>query len=247
MNIFSFKHISKAFGTSKVLNDVSFDVEKGSFVSIFGSNGTGKSTLLNLIAGLSIQDAGEIIWENESSKSKVSYVFQNYRESLFPWRTAWENIALPLKLNGVSKEIRKQKVRELVNRFNIEIDLEKYPYLLSGGQQQMIAILRALITEPDLILLDEPFSAIDFQRRLFLQNKVLEIWKETKTTIIFVSHDIDEAIYMADKLIILNSGRVDMETNEIDILLDRPRNANFINTDKFTGIRKTVFEIINKI
>lgn len=225
MPLLSLKNISKDFDTQKVLKDISFEVEGGSFISIFGPNGSGKTTLLNVISGLTKQDAGDLIWTGKNSIEKsVAYVFQNYRETLFPWKRIWENISLPLKLQGFNKRECKLRAIELTNKFSIDIDLEKFPYELSGGQQQLIAILRAIIIQPELLLLDEPFSALDFSKKLSLQFTLLKIWEETKITIIFISHDLEEAIFMADRVILLG-GKPSQIVEDINIEIARPRNA----------------------
>jgi NitT/TauT family transport system ATP-binding protein len=237
MTLLSLKHISKSFESKLILKNISFDVEENSFVSIFGPNASGKTTLLNIISGLINPTKGELVWNNSFEK-KVSYVFQNYRETLFPWRNVWENIALPLKLGGVEKNTRKQKVQQLIEKFAIDIDLNKFPYELSGGQQQLVSIMRAIITEPALLLLDEPFSALDFQKRLFLQSKLLEIWEQTKTTIIFVSHDLEEAIYMADEVILLGKNPTEIVKKQ-NVNIKRPREISDLATSNFITIKES--------
>lgn len=237
MQLLSLNGINKAYGACEVLKDISFDIGQGSFVSLFGSNAAGKTTLLNIIAGLVPADSGMLISRDALSKDKISYVFQNYRETLFPWKNILENISLPLKLKGVDERERRNKVSELMERFSIDIDLEKYPYQLSGGQQQLVGILRAIITEPALLLLDEPFSALDLKRRWGLQKTVLEIWEQLKITIVFVSHDIDEAIYMADNVILLG-GRPAVVERNLKIEIERPRNPKHLTSDEFFMYKK---------
>lgn len=237
MKLLSVNNISKWYGTKQVLSDISFSVEKGSIISIFGPNAAGKTTLLNIISGLILPDNGEIHWATNTTFKKTSYVFQNYRESLFPWRNVWENISLPLKLKGVQKEIRKEKVIELLDKLSIDVDIYKFPYLLSGGQQQLVSILRGLITEPELLLLDEPFSALDIKRRMFLQDKVLEIWDQFGLTILFISHDLDEAIYMADKVLLLGETPTKIVTN-VTVNIERPRMNNVRLSDSFFRLRR---------
>lgn len=248
MKLLSVNNISKDYNEKKVLRNISFDVEQEGFVSIFGPNASGKTTFLNIIAGLTNADSGTVEWSDESLKSKVSYVFQNYRETLFPWKNIAENITLPLKLAGVSPSDRKHKVEELLSRFSLVLDLKRYPYQLSGGQQQLVAILRAIITEPALLLLDEPFSALDFPRRLNLQGKVLDIWEQTKTTVIFISHDIDEAIFMADNVVLLGNKPTQVEIN-LPIEIERPRKPEYLTTEKFIAYKKQLLStfMINEV
>lgn len=235
------KNISKSFNGKLILKDINFQIDKSSFVSIFGPNAAGKTTLLNLISGLLVPDTGEILWDGGKQKIKVAYVFQDYRDTLFPWRKVIDNIALPLKLKGWSKEDRHKSVNDLIDRFNIELDTQKYPYELSGGQQQLVAILRGIITSPDLLLLDEPFSAIDFQRKIYLHSKILEIWQKTKTTIVFISHDLEEAIYLADKVILIG-GRPTTVLKESASEISRPRYTEQTTTQEFIDMKKGLLD-----
>lgn len=237
MQLINLDKVAKSFNDKPILREINFQVEEGSFVSIFGPNAAGKTTLLNIISGIIVPDSGKVNWMKRYSKDKVSYVFQNYRETLFPWKNVWENISLPLKLRGENKSKCKSKVIELAKKFSIAIDLEKYPYELSGGQQQLIAILRAVITDPVLLLLDEPFSALDFARRLELQQKILEIWHEIKTTIIFVSHDLDEAIYLADEVILLGDKPTTIIKHQ-KIEMERPRDSKDLISQEFVDYKK---------
>ena len=181
------KNYSNKISSFKVLDSINFELQKGSFLSIFGPNGSGKTTLLNIIAGLVKQDSGKITYNNVSiSYAKISYVFQNYRETLFPWLKVIDNITMPLKLQGIGKLERDTYAENLVTKFHIQVDLKAYPYNLSGGQQQLVVLLRSLIIKPDLLLLDEPFSALDYQTTLFLYQKLLEIWQDTKVTLILI-------------------------------------------------------------
>ena len=186
----------------EVFKNFNLEISGGEFLAIFGPNGCGKTTLLNLIAGIDKADDGKIIFDDP--KTKIAFIFQNYRESLFPWLNVIDNISYPLKLQGIPEEKRHVQVKNLCEQFGVQINFENYPYTLSGGQQQLATILRALITKPDIILLDEPFSSLDYQTTLFMLNKTQEIWQETGITFIFVSHDIDEAIFLSQRLILLS-------------------------------------------
>jgi len=241
MPIISIKNLQKSFINNnrsvEVLGDVNLEIERGELLAIFGPNGCGKTTLLNIIANLIKPDNGQIIFQGQSiEKAKVSYIFQNYRETLFPWLKVIDNITLPLKLEGVEKQVRDNLAKELVEKFHLQIDLNEYPYNLSGGQQQLIALLRGLIVKPDLLLLDEPFSALDYQTTLFLYKKLLEIWENIKTTVIFVSHNIDEAIFLSNRLIMFS-------TKPTKVIIDRsvdlpyPRELSLFTADKFTNLK----------
>jgi NitT/TauT family transport system ATP-binding protein len=172
---------------------------------VFGPNGCGKSTLINMVAGLIPIDAGEIRFAGKTiNEIKFGYVFQNYREALFPWLRAIDNIEYPLKHQGVPKAERRARAERLVARLGVKIDLQRYPYELSGGQQQLISILRALIVDPEVLFLDEPFSALDYEMTLFMREQLQRLFVETRTTTVLVSHDLEEAVYLADRVLLLS-------------------------------------------
>jgi NitT/TauT family transport system ATP-binding protein len=138
------------------------------------------------------------------SEIKFGYVFQNYREALFPWLRAFDNIAYPLKMKGIDKAERSARVEKLVARLGVRLDLNRYPYQMSGGQQQLVSIMRALIVEPEILFLDEPFSALDYEMTLFMREQLQKLFMETKTTTVLVSHDLEEAVYLADRVLLLS-------------------------------------------
>ncbi|MFM2121171.1 MAG: hypothetical protein RL722_2639, partial [Pseudomonadota bacterium] len=167
--------LSKAFAGSPLYSHFDLDLPRGEIVSIFGPNGCGKSTLMNMIAGLVAPDAGEILFDGKTLReTRIGYVFQNYRDALFPWLTARDNIAYPLRRGGMAAAEVAAKVDALTALFEIRFDLSRYPYELSGGQQQTVCIMRALATDPEVLFLDEPFSALDFEMTLFIRAKLQE-------------------------------------------------------------------------
>jgi NitT/TauT family transport system ATP-binding protein len=220
----------------KVFESLNLEILRGEFIGIFGPNGCGKTTLLNLISGLDKNFSGRIEFDN---KTKISYIFQNYRESIFPWLTIAENIAYPLKLQDHSPEERKEAARKICSQFDIKFDLSNYPYTLSGGQQQLVAILRGLITKPDILLFDEPLSSLDYQTTLFMLNKIQEIWQETKTTVVFISHDIDEAITLSQKIILL-SNKPTSVIKIFDNPLPYPRKTGILRTSEFVELKRDI-------
>ena len=172
---------------------------------MFGPNGCGKSTLINMIAGLIPVDAGEILFDGmRLEQIKFGYVFQNYREALFPWMRAFDNIAYPLKMMKVPPAERRARTEKLVEHLGIKLDLNLYPYQMSGGQQQLVSIMRALVVEPEILFLDEPFSALDYEMTLFMREQLQRIFMETGTTMVLVSHDLEEAVYLADRVLLLS-------------------------------------------
>ncbi len=154
--------LCKRFEGSVIYDNFDLDLPRGKLISVFGPNGCGKSTLINMIAGLFPLDAGEVLFDGKPLKDiKFGYVFQNYREALFPWLHAFDNIAYPLKLMGLAKPERTRRVERLVAKLEVKIDLKLYPYQMSGGQQQLVSIMRALVVDPEILCLDEPLSALD--------------------------------------------------------------------------------------
>jgi NitT/TauT family transport system ATP-binding protein len=197
--------LSKRFSDATIYDQFDFDIPRGKLISVFGPNGCGKSTLINMIAGLVPPDAGEVLFDGRPlSRVKFGYVFQNYREALFPWLAAFDNIAYPLKLMGVPKREREARVERLIARLGVKIDLALYPYQLSGGQQQLVSIMRALIVEPEILFLDEPFSALDYEMTLFMRDQLQRVFMETATTTVLVSHDLEEAVYLSDYVLLLS-------------------------------------------
>lgn len=220
-----------------VLSDINLDIQEGEFICIVGKSGCGKSTLLRIIAGLEHESSGEITRNgNKITKPSIEcgMVFQNAR--LFPWRTVEQNIAF-----GVPRHIKKKERKELVQSYIDLVGLTGFekalPKQLSGGMQQRASIARSLVNNPQILLLDEPFGALDAFTKLNMQNEVMRIWEHEKKTMILVTHDIDEAIYLADRIVVLSSlpGQV---KSIIPVNLPRPR----IRTDEDFGlIRKKVY------
>ena len=197
--------LSKRFGKAVIYDDFDLDIPRGELISVFGPNGCGKSTLINMIAGLIAPDAGQILFDGMLlNEIKFGYVFQNYREALFPWLRAFDNIAYPLKMMQVAPAERRARTERLVAHLGVKIDLNLYPYHMSGGQQQLVSIMRALIVEPEILFLDEPFSALDYEMTLFMREQLQRIFMETGTTTVLVSHDLEEAVFLADRVLLLS-------------------------------------------
>ena len=196
--------LSKRFDEMVVYDKFDLDIPRGKIISVFGPNGCGKSTLINLMAGLIPKDGGEILFDGMPVEDvKIGYVFQNYREALFPWLRARENIEYPLKFMKLGRPERRRRVEALVARLGVRIDLNRYPYEMSGGQQQLVSIMRALVIEPEVLFLDEPFSALDYEMTLFMREQLQRVFMDTGTTTMIVSHDLEEAVYVADEILLL--------------------------------------------
>ncbi|MFJ7939651.1 ABC transporter ATP-binding protein [Peribacillus sp. NPDC096622] len=197
----SFKNEKKE--SIKVLDKINIEVEKGSFVSIVGPSGCGKSTLLYLIAGLDKADVGEIrVAGKKVVKPGPERVVVFQEAGLFPWQTVLENVTYGLKLKKMPKEEAKAKALDILKMVHLSRYVDSYPHQLSGGMKQRVAIARALVMEPDILLMDEPFSALDEQTRMVLHKELLEIWRKTKVTIFFVTHNIREAVQLSEKIIV---------------------------------------------
>jgi NitT/TauT family transport system ATP-binding protein len=216
----------------EALHDINLDIEENEFICFIGPSGCGKTTLLRVIAGLEEPSSGEILLEGQPIRGpgpERGMVFQEY--SLFPWRTVIDNVAFGPELKGISEEERYKKARQYLKMVELERFEERYPHELSGGMKQRVAIARALVNEPKALLMDEPFGALDAQTRNIMQSELLRIWEEEKKTVVFVTHSVDEAIYLADRIVIMSArpGRI-KDTIKIDLSRPRSRTSPEVNT-----------------
>lgn len=224
------KAYSGSNGPVVALEDVDFGVEEGEFVCLVGPSGCGKTTLFRIIAGLESPTEGTVFLDGDpidGPGSELGIVFQEYH--LFPWRTVRGNVSFGLEKNGTPADERTQRVEYLIDLVGLEGFADSYPRDLSGGMKQRVALARALALEPELLLMDEPFGAVDAQTRKMLQEELLDIWRETNKTVLFVTHDVEEAIKLGDRVVVMakEPGRIQQI---IDVDLDRPRsrsNADF--------------------
>ena len=240
------KGLRKSFKDNVIYDGFDLELGLGTFTSVFGPNGCGKSTLINMVSGLMPRDGGTVFYDGQTiEETSISYVFQNYREALFPWRRAIDNIRYPMDRLGYSKKRREERIEQLIEDFGIRIDLNAYPYMLSGGQQQAVSIIRALALEPDVLFLDEPFSALDYEMTLLMREKLQAIFQKTQTTMVLVSHDLEEAVQLADKVLLL-SRRPTRVAALVDNDLPRPRNANTLTEPAFVRLRSECLEIFQK-
>jgi NitT/TauT family transport system ATP-binding protein len=238
--------LCKAFQGSPLYQDFDLDLPEGRIVSIFGPNGCGKSTLMNMIAGLVPVDRGKILFDGKSLKeTSIGYVFQQYREALFPWIRAIDNIAYPLRRAGMNEPAVKARVEELIASFDIRFDLARYPYELSGGQQQTVCIMRALAPRPEVLFLDEPFSALDYEMTLFIREKLQEIYMKSGVTMVIVSHDLEDAVYLADKVLLLTR-RPARIAEYMSVDIPRPRTPESMSDPAFVAAKAHALEVFRR-
>lgn len=241
--IIQIDNVNKSFPnqgqSEKVLNNVSFSINKGETISVLGKSGCGKSTLLNLIGGFEKVDSGNIHFKGkkvEQPSRDCIMLFQNY--GLLPWRSVLKNVELGLENTKLSKKDQGERARQYINLVGLEGKEELFPHQLSGGMQQRVAIARALAIEPSLILMDEPFAALDTFNRYYLQDELLRIQNEAKTTIVLVTHDIDEAIYLSDRIMIMRANPGEIQ-KEIKVDTAKPRDRSHGN---FQHYRKQILD-----
>jgi NitT/TauT family transport system ATP-binding protein len=238
--------LCKRFGKAVIYDKFDLDIPRGELISVFGPNGCGKSTLINMIAGLVPADAGEILFDGmQLSEIKFGYVFQNYREALFPWMRAFDNIAYPLKMMKVEPAERRARTERLVARLGIKLDLNLYPYNMSGGQQQLVSIMRALVVEPEILFLDEPFSALDYEMTLFMREQLQKLFMESGTTMMLVSHDLEEAVYLADRVLLL-SRQPARVADFTPVGVERPRTDATLSEPEFVRLKAHCLDVFQR-
>ena len=228
------------------LDDVSMTVAEGEFVSIIGPSGCGKSTLFNIIGGLVAEYEGQVLVDGHEvagNHQDIGMVFQE--ESTFPWRTTIENVAFPLEIAGVGKIERLQKAHEFLRLVGLDGFEDRYPTELSGGMKQRTAIARTLAFNPKIMLMDEPFGALDEQTRMLLGDKILQIWRELKQTTLLITHNITEAVQLSDRVVVMSfrPGKI-KEVVEID--LPRPRSSEIISTDEFGRFVGKIWQLLRE-
>jgi ABC-type nitrate/sulfonate/bicarbonate transport system ATPase subunit len=228
------------------LKDANLKIEEGKFISLIGPSGCGKSTLFNIIAGLIKPTTGEVLLDGKNIVGKngnVGYMLQ--KDLLLPWRSILQNVILGLEIKGVTKKEAIERAMPLLQKYGLGGFEHHYPDELSGGMRQRAALLRTLLYDQDIILLDEPFGALDAQTRLLMQTWLLNIWTDFKKTILFVTHDIDEAIYLSDKIYVLSPrpGRI---KEKVDVHLSRPRNEQTLLQPAFIDLKQHLFALLKQ-
>ncbi|WP_375411307.1 ABC transporter ATP-binding protein [uncultured Bradyrhizobium sp.] len=245
------RHVGQVFRTSSqdvvALEDVSIDVKPGQFVVLVGPSGCGKSTLLMMMAGLLRQASGIITINNapisKPDPNRVGVVFQE--PSLFPWLTAEENVEFPLALRGVAKSERRARAQDALQLVGLDGFGKRHPHELSGGMKQRVSIARGLVQDPPVLLMDEPFAALDEQTRMTMGDELLRIWAATGKTVVFVTHSLTEAVYLADEVLVMSArpGRI---VDHLQVALPRPRTYDMLSGDTFGSLRDRIWRHIRK-
>lgn len=244
-NIIECVDISKNFGDKKVLSTMNFHVKENEFVVILGPGQSGKSTLMRLIAGFEAPTTGHVYVNGEEvdgPSDKVGFVFQRY--TLFFWRTVMGNVEMGPKLKGIGKEERRKMAQKYIDLVGLTGFENSYPNQLSGGMKQRVGIARAYVNEPTLLILDEPFGQLDAQTRILMEIEIERVWQEEKRTILFVTSNIDEAIYLADRIIILDGKLPSHLAGEYVVDLPRPRN---LTGHDFLELRKKITDSMSLV
>jgi NitT/TauT family transport system ATP-binding protein len=228
------------------VRDVSLTVESGEFVSVVGPTGCGKSTLLNMGAGLLTPSGGRVLVFGEplsGINARAGYMFQ--AESLMPWRTALGNVMAGLEFRGAANA--RALAEDWLKRVGLGGFGDRYPHQLSGGMRKRVSLAQTLVLDPDIILMDEPFSALDIQTRQLMENEVLDLWNAKKKAVLFITHDLDEAIAMSDRVVVLSAGPASRPIGEFRIDLDRPRDvAEVRTTPRFVELHNAIWAVLRE-
>ncbi len=241
------KQLTKEFdsrqGNVRALAEADFRVNEHEFVCIVGPSGCGKTTLLRLIAGLLNPTRGEVAFESEprATQPRTAMVFQN--QGLFPWMNVVDNAAFGLEMQGVEKKTRVEQAMAFIEKVGLSGFAHNYPHELSGGMRQRVALSRAFLADPEILLMDEPFGALDAQTRLVLQEELLRVWSEDKKMVVFVTHDIEEAILLSDRILVM-TGRPGKIREEIKIPLGRPRDLTASDQPAVSEIKWHIWHML---
>jgi len=245
-SLLKLQRVSQIYGAGQrsftAVQDINLTVSEGEFVALLGPSGCGKTTLLRIIGGLDQPSSGQVILDNQvitHPNPRMAMIFQEY--SLYPWRNVLDNTAFGLELNGMSREERYAVAKRYLDLVGLTEFSQSFPYELSGGMRQRVAVVRALAVEPAVLLMDEPFGALDAQARNKLQIDLIDIWEKTKKTILFVTHSVDEAVFLADRIVVLTPrpGHI----CEI-IPIDQPRLRDRTSVE-FAQVRRHVLDLIS--
>ncbi len=248
-HLLELRNISKTFGAVKALEGLGVSITPGEFVTVVGPSGCGKSTLFNIVAGLEEPDAGgQIVFQEKACKARdllgrVSFMPQ--RDLLLPWRTVIDNAILAVEMEGMCRRDARAVALEMLPEFGLAGFENQYPHQLSGGMRQRVALMRTFMFKRDLMLLDEPFGALDALTRSLMQRWLLDVWQKHRRTILFITHDVDEAIFLGDRVLVMSArpGHVKLEQK---VELDRPRRADIVTAPEFIALKQTLLEAIEE-
>jgi ABC-type nitrate/sulfonate/bicarbonate transport system ATPase subunit len=220
------------------LTPVSFEIAEGRFVSVIGPSGCGKSTLFNVIAGLQPPTSGAVLIDGEDATGmigRVGYMLQ--KDLLLPWRTVIDNVVLGMEIKGITRQRARATARPYLARYGLGGFEDRYPRELSGGMRQRAALLRTLLLDTDIVLLDEPFGALDAQTRTTMQEWLLQLWTDFGKTVVFITHDVEEAVYLSDEILVMSArpGRI---VDRLAVPLARPRPRSVVNTSDFIALKE---------
>lgn len=235
------KNLTKKFGDLLVLDDINFTVNEGEFLCIVGPTGCGKTTFLNLLSKLDAPTKGNVYvngGEADPQKHNISFVFQE--SSCMPWRTVRQNVEFGMDIKRVPEKVKKERLNKIMELVGLDSCADLYPNQMSSSMEQRVAVARAFAVNPDLLLMDEPYGQLDVMLRYYLEDELIRIWQEFKNTVIFVTHNIEEAVYMAERILVLSNKPTTVKA-EIKVDLPRPRK---LTDPAFVEIRKQVTELI---
>lgn len=230
------KNISKSFGSMEILRNINIEVNEGELVSILGPSGSGKSTIFNILTNIINSDNGEV-----NINGHISYMYQ--RDTMVPWKKVVDNIGIPLIFKGKGKTEAREEVKEHIEEFGLSGFEHKYPSQLSGGMKQRANFLKTYLTSNDIMLLDEPFGALDSITRRKMQNWLLNLTKKMNTTILFITHDIEEAIFLSNKIYVI-SEKPAVIKGEIKVNLPKDRNEKIVTSEEFINIKKEILNLM---
>ena len=235
------ENLTKMFGDLLVLKDLTFDIYDGEFLCVVGPTGCGKTTFCNVVSRLLPSTKGSITMDGEEinpSRHNVSFVFQE--PSCIPWRTVWQDIGIGLEIKKANSLESERRLKDIIHLVGLKGFENFYPHQISSGMKQRVAIARAFVTEPDLLLMDEPFGQLDTNTRFQIETRLIEVWEKTKRTVIFVTHNLEEAVYLAERILVLTNKPTTIK--EV-VKVDLPRPRNFADP-KFVSIRRRVTDLV---
>jgi NitT/TauT family transport system ATP-binding protein len=243
------ENLAKSYGDTQAIGDIGFEVSEREFVCVVGPSGCGKTTLLKCMSGLLAPTSGRVLLHDKpvtGPPEEMALVFQEYSRSLMPWMSVRNNVTLPLRHKRLDKAERSRLVEEAVDAVGLKGNLDRYPWQLSGGMQQRVAIARALAYQPQILLMDEPFASVDAQTRADLEDLILQVRERFDVTIVFVTHDIDESVYLSDRIVVLTPSPTSVK-EILDVDLPRPRDqVETKELQEFARLRAHVYRLIKR-